>query len=200
MGVLGKLVIITGLVAVGAIAFKLFKRSGVEKNIFGKPNKADVVKPPVTPPESPPKQQYSFDAKAKDEFVKVSFEGIYESLYQVAKGTSASPVEVIDDWNTRMNYLNSCPNVQNFWRLLFTGYKNFPGKKLEEAANTFMDFVFESGIKRDKRDLVTVDEKTPYEYRAIGNKKFVIGETMNVTYACWKFGDKVLEKGALTPL
>jgi len=200
MSVLGTLAKIIGFVAVGSVVVYLFKRSGAANHrpvgpVGKKREGPDVVRPPV----SLPKEQYD-SQKAKEEFVKVSFEGIYESLYQVAKGTSASPVEVIDDWNTRIGYLNKCPNVQNFWRSLFSDYKNFPNKKLEEAADKFMDFIFETGIKRDKRNQVTVDERTSYEYYAINNKKFVIGETMNLTYACWKLGDKVLEKGALTQL
>ena len=137
-------------------------------------------------------------AVAKEEFVKKSFEGIYESMYRVAIGKSAKAMDVLTDWNTRMHYLNSCPNVQKFWHSLFGNYETFSPEKQKESAGAFLSFMYSTGIKREEKSQIKVDMTTRFKYYTEKDEEFTSGKMMNVKFACWTLGDKVLEKGILT--
>jgi hypothetical protein len=202
VAVLGVLVKATSVVAVCAAVAVLGKHFGVVdrvKEIFGKGGKkrdnADIVKLSALPA----KERYDSE-KAKEEFAEKSFTDVYESIYRVSQGQTKRSNDILEDLNSRIHYLKDSPNVQAFWRSLFTGYERFTPEKLKETTAEFIKFVFEAGIKRDNSEQVTVDETTHYKYYNSGDGDFVKGEKMKVERAFWSLGDKILEKGVLTSL
>lgn len=202
MGLLGALVRVVCVVGGGIVAVAVYKRYDIGrriKKVLREVDRSDERTGKKTYTETPPVSQPFDREKAKMEFVKKSFEGIYESIYRVAQGTSINPDDVIADWDTRINYLDSCPNLRNFWRSLFANYESFTAEQLKETASNFIKFVFETGIKRDSGGQVTIDGTTRYKYYTANDEEFVIDETMKVKFACWSFGDKILEKGILIP-
>ena len=199
MGVFGTIVKAACVIAVGAVAVILCKHYGVVdriKEFFRDPGEAGGD---VTPPMPPSNGRYDRE-KAKEEFVEKSFKDIYESIYRVSRGQSKRSNDILDDLNSRIYYLKGCPNVQAFWRSLFTGYESFSPEKLKETTAEFMKFVFEAGIERDNSEQVTVNETTRYKYYNSDDGEFVKGEKMKVDRPYWSLGDKILEKGVLTPL
>jgi hypothetical protein len=165
-------------------------------DIYQVVKKSDGKKTEPMPP-SPPKPDFDME-QAKIEFVGKSFEGIYESMYRISSGKSGSPIGVLDDWDGRIYYMDTCPNLQCFWRLLFENYESLSLPQLKERAEKFIEFVFSTGIKRYNEAQLKVDETTRYKYYA--DDELVIGTVMDVEYACWTFNNKVLEKGTLIPL
>lgn len=155
-----------------------------------------TLPPPIIPPKPP-----TYDtAVAQEEFRnKVEkFSGAYEAIYQVANGTSTTANEVLADWNTRIHYLNSCPNVQKLWSFLFTGYENLLTEQQAQNAKSFVDFLFSAGIERDNQSEIIIDNATRFKYYTLNNEEFVIEQKMKVMLPCWSIDDKVLEKGILT--
>jgi hypothetical protein len=155
---------------------------------------------PVLYKEDKPKPPDVDINAAKKEFVKKSFEGIYEAIYRVAKGTASEANNVIKDWDTRIHYLDDSPNVRKFWLSLFENYKNFSPEQLQSNASAFCEFIYSTGIERDNRTQLIIDEKTQYKYYTWDDEEFIDGETMNVKFACWTINDRILEKGILTTI
>jgi len=181
----------------GEAAEKLFGVGDHGEEIFKKPGKTGGEKWDKADDVTPPKEQYE---KAKEEFAKKSFTDVYESIYRVSRGLSVMSNDVLEDLDSRIHYSTGCPNIQAFWLSLFANYENFTPEELKENTSKFLVFVFETGIKRDDSEEVTVDETTHRRYYNSGDGNFVKGEKMKVECACWSLGDKILEKGVLTSL
>jgi hypothetical protein len=157
---------------------------------------------PVLNKEDKPKPPNVDINAAKEEIAKKadSFSGIYEAIFEVENATSLKPDEVITEWNTRIHYLNSCPNIQKLWFSLFENYESFPPEQLQKSANAFLKFIYSTGIERDNRTQLIVDEQTRYKYYTLNDEKFVNGETLKVMLPCWTIDDRILEKGILTTI
>jgi hypothetical protein len=131
-------------------------------------------------------QQYDRD-KAKEEFIRVAekFSGIYGALYLVASDPLADKADVLNDWNSRVKYLNNAANFQKFWA------------ENQSDLNTVIAFFKECGILRDERKSFIAEENTKYRYLVIQESRVEVGCKYEVVLPCWLMDDKVLEKGTL---
>lgn len=136
---------------------------------------------------------------AKDEFLRNadSFSQLYETLYQVVNGTSINPNDAINEWDTRINYLNNSPNVRQIWNSLFSDISNLNDDQLKEKTKSFLDFILSAGIKRDNNDSVIVDGSTIFKYYTLNGEALVTGEKMKIISPCWSANNKIIEKGIL---
>ena len=150
--------------------------------------------------ETPAPNIRQYDNSAKEELIKKceSFADIYEALYEVSIGASLKPNEVISDWNTRISYLDSCPNIQKFWYLLFADFEKQSPEQQKKSAHSFLVFIFSAGIKRDNRVQLIVDETTRNKYYTLKGDDFVNGMEMKIMLPCWHIGNKILVKGIIT--
>ena len=125
---------------------------------------------------------------AKTEFLQVAdkFIGIYESLFvETTNKTGSYSIDGLDDWNTRIKYLDKKPHFQTFW--------NENKKDLQKI----IDFFYACGVVRDSQKEIIATEQTRYLYKVISGEKIEIGKKYIVVMPCWTLQDKVLEKGML---
>lgn len=149
----------------------------------------------VTPDEKeqnsnlPENNRNKFDMViAKEEFIQVAdkFAGIYESLYfEASKNSGNYSYEVIEDWNTRIKYLNNKHHFQTFW--------NENKTDLQKV----LCFFYDCGVERDNNKEVIADERTHYRYQIIFEDKVKVGNTYSIVIPCWTLRSNILEKGML---
>ena len=140
-------------------------------------------------PEQTIEKPFEFNIEtAKTEFLQVAdkFTGIYESLFIVASSVAGnySPDD-LDDWNTRIKYLDGKPNFQTFWNENKTDLQKI------------LDFFYTCGVERDSQKEIIATNQTRYLYQVISGEKIEIGKKYIVVMPCWTLQDKILEKGML---
>ena len=125
---------------------------------------------------------------AKTEFLHVAgkFTGIYESLFiEASNETGNYSPDDLDDWNTRIKYLDKKPHFQIFWN------------ENKNDLQKILDFFYACGVKRDSQKEIIATEQTRYLYQVISGEKIEIGKKYIVVMPCWTLQDKILEKGLL---
>ena len=129
-------------------------------------------------------------AAAKEQFIisQDKFSGIYENLYQSVDRQAKGESFDISDWSARMDSLSGCPDLQAFWA------------DSQQDLGKVLSFFESCGVKRDDREVLTVDESTRYHYVDIDGGELKPGATYRILLPVWHNGAQVLGKGIIQQL
>lgn len=132
-----------------------------------------------------------------DEFKEVAsrFEGSYEPLYQVVHGGRTDVDRVVGNWRKKVQLLEGN-------RLLKAYFANGADQSDDQWSTTsfaerLLADVFDSGVRRDGRSQVILEQDLPDGYFMADEKPHCVGDVATVKKPVWSLSGKVIETGVL---
>lgn len=135
-------------------------------------------------------QLAGFVEQAKD------FCGLYEALYTACHAKKQTYChDVIMEWRIRLLQITEKPFSRTLLKQIENAEEN---NNYIECATWFLERIFQTGIVRDERKTIILDELDLLRYGAIDGRKLIPGEHAAVLCPCWYYGDYLLERGVLS--
>ncbi len=186
-------IIVLAAVAVAAVIILLVKKSNFGKSkeqVYASEPKSVNV-PQVTPASVPVADTgLIFIGKLIRDNAD-SFNGLYEGIYQLAKGADGADGEALAEWKTRVNNMGENDEFKNAFSDLFTSGDD----KLQ--AEKLMGCIELAGIKRSEETEYVYDLNSTKKYICLSGNSLAAGTICTVLKPYWHIDGKTVEQGCI---